>query len=38
VYNENPLDGEEVVFVVNGEGRVGVLEWYGRRFKRTEAR
>jgi hypothetical protein len=36
VYNENPLDGEPVTFVLDGDGRVGSLEWYGRRFKRAE--
>ncbi len=34
VYNENPLDGEEVTFVVDGEGKAGELLWYGRRFQR----
>jgi CubicO group peptidase (beta-lactamase class C family) len=36
VYNENPLDGEPITFVLDGDGRVGSIEWYGRRFKRAE--
>ncbi len=36
VYNENPLDGEPVTFVLNANGRVGSLQWYGRTFRRTE--
>lgn len=38
VYHENPLDGEAVHFVLDAEGRVGVLEWYGRRFLREGRR
>lgn len=36
VYNENPLDGELVTFVLNADGVAGALEWYGRTFRRTE--
>jgi hypothetical protein len=34
VYNENPLDGEGVTFMVDGEGKAGELLWYDRRFPR----
>jgi len=34
VRNENSLHGEAVRFLLDGEGRVGALEWYGQRFQR----
>lgn len=33
VYNENPLDAEQVTFLLDGEGRAGTLQWYGRTFR-----
>ncbi|MFO0847610.1 MAG: serine hydrolase [Gemmataceae bacterium] len=37
-YVLNDLNGDEVAFALDGGGRVGTLEWRGRRFKRAGAR